>query len=62
MLGVVLLLLNTIPVMALQAGDKAPDFPDGQPRRFCRQAAGRGVLLRLRLYQHLNAGSLGLST
>jgi thioredoxin-dependent peroxiredoxin len=26
LLGVVLLLLNAIPVMALQAGDKAPDF------------------------------------
>jgi thioredoxin-dependent peroxiredoxin len=26
LLGLVLLLLNAIPVMALQAGDKAPDF------------------------------------
>jgi len=26
LLGVVLLLLNAIPVLALQAGDKAPDF------------------------------------
>ena len=64
--GAVLLLVNFIPVMAYRSARKSrnsrcpPPPRKGWPRRLRRQKARRGIFLPLRLYEHLNPGSLGL--
>ena len=69
LLSSVLLSLGASHVLALQVGDKAPDFclpattgGSDKTRRLRGEEAGGAVLLHCRFHLGLNAGSAGLST